>query len=516
MEALSQAFQLVFTDPSVWIAITLASAVGVFIGSIPGLTATMSVALLVPITYWLEPVVALAAVVSMVACAIFAGDIPAALLRIPGTPASAAYANDARALTEQGKSDLALGTALVCSVTGGLMGAVVLIGLGHQLSRFATMFSAAEYFWLYLLGLSCAVVVSTGPKINALVSLFTGLLISTIGLSAVHTEARFTFGQAELYNGISFIPAMIGLFGVSEILSNLVRMRAGGAEENLSKKERVVAGLFQRMIVQPVRSVLGAGFGIIASRKGHAIRSGGIGALIGMLPGAGGDIAAWVSMAVSKRFSSKPEEYGRGSIEGIADATTSNNAALAGAWIPALVFGIPGDSITAIVIGVLLMKNITPGPDIFAKQASLVYSIYLIFILANLILIPIGLVAIKTGSAIVRVPRRILLPTILLFCIVGSFALNAAYFDVITMLLMGLLGFFLERRRIPLAPVVLGLILGPALEERFIQTMTGSSNFIEGFLAPARPVALGLGIAFLLLWATTIAVNVKGRFGASR
>ena len=140
-------------------------------------------------------------------------------MRIPGTPASAAYANDARSLTEQGKSDLALGTALVCSVTGGLMGAVVLIGLGHQLSRFATMFSAAEYFWLYLLGLSCAVVVSTGPKINALVALFTGLLLSTIGLSAVHTEARFTFGQAELYNGISFIPAMIGLFGVSEILS---------------------------------------------------------------------------------------------------------------------------------------------------------------------------------------------------------------------------------------------------------------------------------------------------------
>jgi TctA family transporter len=250
--------------------------------------------------------------------------------------------------------------------------------------------------------------------------------------------------------------------------------------------------------------VLGSGFKLIFSRKKQALRSGAIGVLIGMLPGAGGDIAAWVSLAISKRFSQKPETYGRGSIEGLADATTSNNAALAGAWIPALVFGIPGDSVTAIVIGVLLMKNITPGPDIFVKQAGLVYSIYLLFILANLVLLPIGMLAIKAGSNIVRVPRRILLPVILLFCIVGSYALNGSYFDVVTMLAMAVLGFILERRNIPLAPVVLGLILGPALEEGFVQTMTGSDGFLNAFLNPDRPVALVLGIVFITLWLSTV------------
>jgi TctA family transporter len=418
---------------------------------------------------------------------------------------------DARALAEQGKADFALGTALVCSVVGGLFGAIILMLLGHQLARIATLFSAAEYFWLYLLGLSCAVVVSSGSKLNALLALTIGLLLSTVGLSAVHTEARFTFGLAEMYNGISFIPAMIGLFGVSEVFNNLVRMSALEARDNkYPAGEKITrTGLFDRFILEPVKAVVVAGGALLLKRKTHALRSGGIGALIGMLPGAGADIAAWVSIAVSKRFSKKPDDYGKGSIEGIADATTSNNAALAGAWIPALVFGIPGDSITAIVIGVLMMKNITPGPDIFIKQASLVYAIYLIFILANLVLLPIGLLAIKAGTTVVRIPRRVLMPIILLFCVVGSYALNGSYFDIVTMLIMGLLGFILERHKIPLAPVVLGLLLGPVVEERFIQVMTGADGFIGGFLNSDRPVALGLGLGFFLLWSTIIFAGGK-------
>ncbi|MCK5641072.1 MAG: tripartite tricarboxylate transporter permease, partial [Gammaproteobacteria bacterium] len=459
MSPIFAALQNVFGDPRVVIIVFLSALFGVFVGSIPGLTATMAVALLVPITYWLDPVAALAAVVSMVACAIFAGDIPNTLLRIPGTPASAAYANDARNLTRQGKSDLVLGTALVCSVVGGILGAIVLMLLGHQLAKVAAVFSAVEYFWLYLLGLSCAVVVSSGPKLNALLALAIGLLVSTIGLSAVHSQARFTFGVAELYGGISFIPAMIGLFGVSEVLNNLVRMRVQGSMLDTRRESRV--------------SLFGSGIRMLFQRKGHVLRSAGIGSLIGMLPGAGADIAAWVSFAVSKRFSKRPQLYGQESIEGIADATTANNAALAGAWIPALILGIPGDSVTAIVIGVLLMKNITPGPDIFARQTELVYSIYVIFILANIILLPVGFAAIKVASYLIRIPKAILLPAILLFCIVGSYSLNASYLDVIVMLIMGVLGFVLERHRVPLAPIVLGLILGPMVEERFIQIMTG-------------------------------------------
>ncbi|MHC4593681.1 MAG: tripartite tricarboxylate transporter permease [Planctomycetota bacterium] len=489
------ALQNVFGDPRVVIIVFLSALFGVFVGSIPGLTATMAVALLVPITYWLDPITALAAVVSMVACAIFAGDIPNTLLRIPGTPASAAYANDARNLTRQGKSDLVLGTALVCSVVGGILGAIVLMLLGHQLAKVATAFSAVEYFWLYLLGLSCAVVVSSGPKLNALLALAIGLLVSTIGLSAVHSQARFTFGVAELYGGISFIPAMIGLFGVSEVLNNLVRIRVQGSMLNTQRESGV--------------SLFGSGIRMLFQRKGHVLRSAGIGSLIGMLPGAGADIAAWVSFAVSKRFSKRPQLYGQESIEGIADATTANNAALAGAWIPALILGIPGDSVTAIVIGVLLMKNITPGPDIFARQIELVYSIYVIFILANIILLPVGFAAIKAASHLIRIPKAILLPTILLFCIVGSYSLNASYLDVIVMLIMGVLGFVLERHRVPLAPIVLGLILGPMVEERFIQIMTGSDGFFAGFLNPQRPLALGLAIVFALVWIFTIVIGIR-------
>ena len=241
-------------------------------------------------------------------------------------------------------------------------------------------------------------------------------------------------------------------------------------------------------------------------RKGHVLRSASIGSLIGMLPGAGADIAAWVSFAISKRFSKKPQLYGQESIEGIADATTANNAALAGAWIPALILGIPGDSVTAIVIGVLLMKNITPGPDIFTKQAELVYSIYVIFILANIILIPVGFAAIKAASRLVRIPKAILLPAIVLFCIVGSYSLNASYIDVTVMLIMGVLGFVLERRNVPLAPIVLALILGPMVEERFIQIITGSDGSFTGFVNPERPLALALAGVFALVWMSAIIV----------
>nr|MBC8218497.1 tripartite tricarboxylate transporter permease [Planctomycetota bacterium] len=435
MNPILTALQNVFGDPQVVLIVFLSAFFGVFVGSIPGLTATMAVALLVPITYWLDPISALAAVVSVVACAIFAGDIPNTLLRIPGTPASAAYANDAHNLTRQGKSDLVLGTALVCSVVGGILGAIVLMLLGHQLAKVATAFSAVEYFWLYLLGLSCAVVVSSGPKLNGLLALTIGLLISTVGLSAVHSKARFTFGVAELYGGINFIPAMIGLFGVSEVLNSILDSRHSKLDE---KRKTRIEDRGSR-----TSSLLGLGAGMLFRRKGHVLRSASIGSLIGMLPGAGADIAAWVSFAVSKRFSKKPQLYGQESIEGIADATTANNAALAGAWIPALILGIPGDSVTAIVIGVLLMKNITPGPDIFIKQTELVYSIYVIFILANIMLIPVGFAAIKAASRLVRIPKAILLPAILLFCIVGSYSLNARYIDVTVMLVMGVLGFVL-------------------------------------------------------------------------
>jgi TctA family transporter len=260
--------------------------------------------------------------------------------------------------------------------------------------------------------------------------------------------------------------------------------------------------------------VFGRAVPLLWRRKWHALRSGVIGSLVGMLPGAGADIGAWVSLAASKRASKKPEEYGSGSLEGIGDATAANNSALAGAWIPALVFGIPGDSVTAIVIGVLLMKNVKPGPEIFDKQGPLVYSIFFMFLLANLVLVPIGFLAIKAGGYVVRVPRRVLLPLILLFCLIGSYAINGSYFDVGVMLAMGVLGFLLERREVPLGPVVLGIILGGPLEERFVQTLTGSGGSLDAFFA--WPLAAPLGIVCAVVWVTPAVLAIRRRLKAPR
>ncbi|HEY8504775.1 MAG TPA: tripartite tricarboxylate transporter permease, partial [Gemmataceae bacterium] len=318
LRAFPAACQAVFLDPGVWLIVLAAVAYGVFVGATPGLTATMAVALFVPLSYWLSDVAAVAAIVTMVACAIFAGDIPAALLRIPGTPASAAYAAEAYAFTQRGQSDRILGIVLVSSVAGGLFGAAVLLLLGSVLAPLAVHFGVAEYFWLYLLGLSCAVVVSRGSKLKALLAMLLGLLLSTVGLSAVHTEARFTFGQTELYQGISFIPAMIGLFGLSEVLKNLAALPSR-EEEEAARGER--PPLFARFF--SLGPVFGPAWRMLTRRVRAFVRSSGIGTLIGALPGAGADIAAWVSMAVSRRGQPKSEPEPEASAGAVSDATTA-------------------------------------------------------------------------------------------------------------------------------------------------------------------------------------------------
>jgi TctA family transporter len=501
-EAFTTALQNTFSL-HVLLVILVSATYGLCVGAIPGLTATMAVALMVPFTFFLDPVAGIAAIVTMEACCIFAGDIPTTLMRIPGTPSSAAYVDDAYALTKQGLHQKALGVSLVFSVVGGLIGSLVLICAAPLLAKVASQFSSYEYFWLCVLGLSCAAVVSRGSPVKGLFSLSLGLILACVGLGSAHSLPRLTFGSDRLITGINFIPAMIGLFGVSEVLRNVLNppatdeLRAVGDGEEKPKQNWLVRSL-------------GEVFGGIGTRLKSSVRktvaSSGIGAVIGMLPGAGADIAAWVSYAVSKRTApeEKRAEYGQGSLDGIAHATTANNSSLAGAWIPALVLGIPGDSVTAIVIGVLMMKNITPGPGIFEAdnpQLPLVYGIYITFVLANLILIPLGFLAIQAGSLIIKIPREIILPLILVFCIVGAFAINGSFFDVQVMLVLGLLGFVLERFEFPLGPVVLGIILGPRLEETFVQNLTKSTSLLAFF---ERPIACGLGILCIALWASPL------------
>ncbi len=480
---LQQAFSLVFLDPVIWMIVIGSAVYGIFLGSMPGLTATMGVALFVPMTYWMEPVPALAAIVTMVACAIFAGDIPTTLMRVPGTPASAAYADDAYALAKRGEASKALGNALWFSVAGGILGSLLLMLVGHQLARVASWFSVAEYFWLYLMGLSCAVVVGRSGVVRSGIGLSIGLLLSTVGLSAVYGKARFTFGHPELFQGFSFIPAMIGLFGLSEVLRGVMQ----------SEKGEVVPftdGEGSPLLLDPIKRFW--------ERHRHWWRSSLIGSVIGAIPGAGADMAAWVCVAFSKRFSRTPDDYGRGSCDAIADACAGNSSSLAAAWVPALVFGIPGDSVTAIVIGVLYMKNLQPGPAIFEQQGELVYSLYLLFLMANLVMLPLGWLAIRASSHVLRVPKSILLPIVTLFCVVGAYSINGSRFDVVLMVGFGVLGLICERFRIAIGALVLGLILGGPLEERFVQTLSGSNGSLWGFVD--RPVALCLAIVCAIIW----------------
>jgi len=491
MDALLAAAALVFR-PEVLLVILGASVYGLVIGSIPGLTATMATALLVPITFFLDPIPAIGAIVAATTMAIFAGDIPGAMLRIPGTPASAAYTDEAYRMRQNGQLELALGANLVCSAIGGLVGVAVLMIAAPQIADLALGFSSYEYFWLALLGLSCAVLVSNASAVKSMLALALGLLLSTVGMDIVMGSRRFTFGETELIAGISIIPVLIGMFAVSEIIRRL------GDPMPLPALPRVRLGGMLR----------GVGGTIWRYRLGVA-RSSGIGAVVGALPGAGADIASWVTYAISKRFSRTPEKYGTGHPEGLVNASSANNAALSGAYVPTLVFGIPGDTITAILIGVLLMKGITPGPMVFILNQGLVDAVFLIFVLANLLMVPLGILAVLAARRVMTVPQPVLFPVILLFCVVGSFASNNTLFDVWLMLGLGLVAFVLEENDFPLAPMILGLILGPLVEENLMQSLIKSGG---GFLAfVERPIAGVLGAITLGLWALMLVFALRRR-----
>jgi TctA family transporter len=474
------AFAQVF-DPYVMGVILLSSIYGLFVGAVPGLSATMAVALLVPVTFFMPPVPAIAAMVTATAMAIFSGDIPGCLLRIPGTPASAAYTDEAFAMTRNGKAELALGAGLVFSAIGGLFGTLVLITSAPALAEMALKFSSFEYFWLVLLGVTCAIFIASGNPLKGFVSLFLGLLISSVGMNNPAGFARFTFGSEDLLGGISLIPLMVGMFAVSEVLRYAINSR-----QQMEVVQNKIGNVFSGM------------WTLIVKYPASILRGSALGTLVGALPGAGADIAAYMSYAMSKKLSKEPEKFGTGHVEGIVESGAANNSALAGAWIPALVFGIPGDSITAIVIGVLYMKNLNPGPMIFINNPVAMYSVFLVFILANLLMLPLGFLTIKVAKKILLVPRNILMPMILLFCIVGSYSINNSVFDVAIMMGFGLLAYVMEENGFPIAPTILGVVLGGMLEENFVSSMIKAEGNLLAFFE--RPIAGTLGVLTILIW----------------
>ena len=384
-------------------------------------------------------------------------------------------------MTRKGQAEKALGAGLVFSAVGGLFGTMVLILAAPALAEFALNFSSFEYFWLVLLGLTCAVFISTGSPVKGLVTLMLGLLVACVGLGKPAGFPRFTFGNAEMSGGIGLIAMMIGMFAISEIIRYVV---------NTSPPPQLV--------VEELGGVLKGQWALAKKYPKQILRGSVLGTAVGALPGAGADIAAWMSYAVSKKFSKEPEKFGTGHVEGIVESGSANNSALAGSWIPALVFGIPGDSITAIVIGVLYMKNMNPGPTLFTTNPQNIYAVFLLFILANLIMIPLGILCIKVAKRILRVPRDLLMPMILLFCVVGTFAINNSVFQVGVMLAAGLAAYLLEANKFPVAPAILGVVLGGMLEENFITSMIKSNGDLSAFVS--RPIALALAILTVLVW----------------
>jgi putative tricarboxylic transport membrane protein len=325
------------------------------------------------------------------------------------------------------------------------------------------------------------VFITSNQPVKGIATLLLGLLVACVGLGNPAGFPRFTFGNAEMTGGIGMIAMMIGMFAISEIIRFFVDTSPPA-----------------ELVVEQVGNVIAGQWALAKKYPVQILRGSTLGTLVGALPGAGADIAAWMSYAMSKKFSKEPEKFGTGHVEGIVESGSANNSALAGAWIPALVFGIPGDSITAIVIGVLYMKNMNPGPTLFTTNPQNIYAVFLLFIIANIIMIPLGILCIKVAKRILRVPREILMPLILLFCIVGTFAINNTVFEVGVMLVAGIIAYLLEANRFPIAPAILGVVLGGMLEENFITSMIKSNGNLGAFFS--RPIALALAVTTILIW----------------
>ena len=486
METYLDAFRLVLA-PDVLIAIAVSSVYGLMVGSLPGLSATMAVALLVPVTFYLSPIAAVGAIVSASAMAIFSGDIPGALLRIPGTPASAAYTDEAYAMTRKGEAELALGAGVWFSAIGGIAGTISLMALAPPLADMALQFSTFEYFWLAFLGLMCATLVARSSPVKAIASMLLGLLIACVGMENPGGVPRFTFGLTDLLGGIEVIPALVGVFAVSEV------MRAMASPEPPPMPQRKFGPIMKGQ------------FDLTRKYWRQMTRGNIVGIIIGVLPGAGADMAAWVSYAMSKRFSKEKEKFGTGHVEGLVEAGASNNASLASGWVPALLFGVPGDTITAIAIGVLYMKGLNPGPTLFTEKASSMYAIYIIFIIANIIMIPLGIMMIRLASYVLRAPRSGIMPIIMLCCAVGSFATGNSLFAVLTVAAFGVLGYVMEANGFPVAAMVLGIVMGTMVEQSFVTSLIKSDGSLLPFFE--RPVsavlaamAIGALIWPVLLW----------------
>ena len=441
---------------------------GIAVGSIPGLTATMAVAIMTSFTFHMDTVSAIMILIGVYYGGIYGGSISAVLLHIPGTPSAVMTARDGYPMAQRGEGGAAIGIATWASFTGGMLGIVLLILCAPLISRFALRFSAPEYFALSVFGLSIVASISERSLARGLIGVLLGLLICVVGTDPVTGMDRFTFGVSDLYSGFQFVPVMIGLFGFSEILDQL------SSRGNTFVPQKLTNLLPSWKLIRRLCPTI--------------LRGSLIGVGIGALPGTGGAIASFVAYNSSRNSSKTPEAFGTGIPEGIAAPESANNASCGGALMPMLTLGVPGDAITAILIGAFILHNVQPGPMLFTSHPDVVYSVYIGSIIANCFMALIGFVAAGFFARLISFPFYILLPVILMLCMVGSFAVNNNIFDVYVMLGFGVFGYLLNKLGIPLTPLVLGVVLGPILEDNLRTTITMSHGEWSYFFT--RPIAM--------------------------
>lgn len=457
------------TELNIIVLIVAATLGGLLVGGLPGLNATTGVALLLPFTITMDPIPAIAILTTIYCAATYAGAITAILINTPGTSASATTCLDGYPLALRGEAGRALGMAAVSSIIGGVFSVICLMAAAPLLARAAYNFAPPEYFALTLFGLSMLATIGDGSAIKNIISGAFGVLLATVGVDLLTSVERFTFGMPELSEGIGFVPVMIGVFGISELL-----VQAGQHEIVRSRISMKAVKLPSREDYKRVWKTI--------------LRSSGIGTFIGILPAEGATVASMIGYNEAKRWSRTPEEFGNGAIEGIAGSEAANNAATGGAMVPTLALGIPGSPTAAVILAGLMMHGLRPGPTMFTEQAEFAFAIFWSMLFVNLLFFFIGLYGAKLFARITFVPVQILWPIVFTFSVVGAYALDQSMLDVWIALGFGVVGFFMRRHGFSVVPMSIGLVLGGMLETRLGQSMVMLDE--QWWLLLTRPLSL--------------------------
>lgn len=474
---LANAF-VAFANVATLFNVMWATLLGILIGALPGLTATMGVALLTTLTYKLDPAQAILILISTYVGAIYGGSRSAILLNIPGTPANAATTLDGFPLARAGLAGEAMGIATASSVLGTLIGVVFLAAIAPLLAEFALRFGSYEFFWLAIFGVIIAgTMTSFEDAIKGWIAGFLGLLVAMVGQEGIHAEIRFGFGIPDLSGGIALIPALVGAFGFAEILTVMKNRAVEMATNTVPRMLPDLRALWR------YRRTIG--------------RSGLIGTGVGIIPGVGEDIGAWISYAAARRSSKEADKFGKGSTEGLVAAETGNNAVIPGALIPALTLAIPGSAPAAVLLAAMFIHGIRPGPMIMIESPDFVFQVVWMVVLATVAMGVIGLVLTRPLLLILRVPREKLMPIVFVLCVIGPFAITQRLFDVYVMLFFGVVGFVLREMKYPMAPLVLGIILGDILDKNLRRALVLSDGDLTPFFT--RPISA-------ILWITTLLV----------